>query len=264
MRYKHMTAVGAIVAAAGLSAPFWWPANAQGTNMSGFHRYPPEDFFSGAQLELAKAIRDGNLARVRELAPKTDLAELGNKKTSVLAFAVQEAVPVKGDAANVRNQIISELVKDGAKPDQSFGANDANVAYIAAKSDTTTLLAALLAGGMTPDLRYDGDTPLIFAAADNRQLPQLKLLIEHRANVNLRDSLGETALFEATRLRQWDAVDYLLAHGADPTVANKNGLKFAKTLFNELTITPKDSPQLPRVEAIRKRVVAAGVQWPPA
>ena len=231
--------------------------------MSGFKRYPPEDFFTGQQLALAQAIRDGNLAAVKELAPKTDLAALGNKKTSLLSFAVQEVVPVKNDAANVRHQIISELVRDGAKPEQSYGLNDGNIAYLAARADNPNLLKALLAGGMSPDLRYDGDTPLLYAASEDSQLPQLRTLIEHHANVNIRDSIGSTAIFDATRLRQWDTVDYLLAHGADPTVSDNGGLKYAKVLSNELHQTPADSPQLARIEAIRKRIVAAGVQWPP-
>lgn len=231
--------------------------------MSGFKRYPPEDFFTGQQLALAQAIRDGNLAAVKELAPKTDLAALGNKKTSLLSFAVQEVIPVKSDAANVRYQIISELVRDGAKPEQPFGSTDEDIAYVAARADTPNFLKALLAGGMSPDLRYDGDTPLLFAASEDSLLPQLRTLIEHHANVNIRDSMGNTAIFDATRIHQWDVVDYLLGHGADPTVSDNGGLKYATVLKNQLNRMPADSPQLPRMEAIRKRIVAAGVQWPP-
>jgi ankyrin repeat protein len=175
---------------------------------------------------------------------------------------MQEAVPVEQDAANTRFQIISQLVRDGARPDQVFGQNG-NIAFMAARADTPNFLKALLAGGMSPDMRYDGDTPLIFATTQNNLLPQLQVLVEHKANVNQRDSLDETALFGATRLRQWDAVDYLLAHGADPMVVS-NGLKYATTLQNELKITPKDSPQLERINAIGKRISAAGGQWPPA
>jgi hypothetical protein len=264
MRYKQFAVAGAVVAALGLTSPFWWPAEAQGINMSGFKRYPPENFFAGEPLLLAQAIRDGDLARVKELAPKTNLASPGTGKTTLLSFAVQEAVPVKDDPNNVRFQIISELVKDGAKPEQSFGQNDDNVAYLSARADAPNLLKALLAGGMSPDMRYDGDTPLIFATTQDNLLPQLRTLVEHMANVNIRVSLKETALFGATRLRQWDVVDYLLAHGADPTVANDNDLKYAKVLHNQLIRTPKDSPQLARIEAIGKRIAAAGSPWPPA
>lgn len=264
MRYNTVAVAGAFVAAIGAASSMWTPvAEAQGTHMAQFERFPPEAFFTGAQLALAQAIRDGDLARVKALAPKTDLAAPGAKRMTLLAFALQEAVPVKAEAGNVRFQILSELVKDGAKPEQVFG-NDGNVAYMAARADTPNFLRALLAGGMNPNLRYDGDTPLLFAVCQDNLLPMLRLLVEHKADVNIKDSLHETALFGATRLRQWDVVDYLLAHGANPAVANENGLKYAKTLYNELATTPRNSPQLERIEAIRKRVVAAGVQWPPA
>ncbi|RVD51539.1 ankyrin repeat domain-containing protein, partial [Mesorhizobium sp. M2D.F.Ca.ET.140.01.1.1] len=89
---------------------------------------------------------------------------------------------------------------------------------IAARADSPALLKALLAGGMSPDLRYDGDTPLLFAVAEDNLLPQLRVLVENNANVNIKDSLGNTAIFGATQIRQWDSVDYLLSHKADPTV----------------------------------------------
>lgn len=251
------------MAAIGLSSPFWWSTHAQETKMSGFKRYPPEQFFNGQQLELAKAIRDGDLARVTTLARTVDLNTPGANNMTMLAFAIQEAIPVKTDAGNARFAIISRLVKDGAKPEQTFLEND-NIAYDAARADTPNFLKALLAGGMSPDLRYDGDTPLLFATATDRQLPEMKVLVEHNADINIRDSLKQTALFEATSLRQWDAVDYLLAHGADPTIESTNGLTYAKALEIELNRTPKDSPQLQRIAAIGKRIAAAGGKWPPA
>jgi uncharacterized protein len=263
MRYRKGVAAGAVVAAIGLATSFWWPAQAQENTMSGFKRYPPEQFFSGQQLELAKAIRDGSLDRVKELASGIDLNAPGNNNMTLLAFAIQEAVPVKTDGDNVRFGIISQLVRDGAKPQQTFLENS-NVAAAAARADTPNFLKALLAGGMSPDLRYDGDAPLLFATAKDRQLPEMKLLVEHKANVNQRDSIGDTALINATQLRQWDTVDYLLAHGADPTVANANGVTYSKVLAIELKSTPKDSPQLARIDAIGKRIAAAGGKWPPA
>lgn len=262
MRYRKTLAI-AVVIATGLLSSFWLPIHAQETRMSGFKRYPPEQFFNGQQLELAKAIRDGDLSRVKTLARAVDLNAPGNSNMTLLAFAVQEAVPVKTDAGNVRFAVISQLIADGAKPEQTF-LDNSNVAYASAHADTPNFLKALLAGGMSPDLRYDGDAPLLFATAKDRQLPEMKVLVEHRANVNIRDSIGDTALINATQLRQWDTVDYLLAHGADPLASNANGVTYAKVLAIELQATPKDSPQRARIEAIATRIVAAGGKWPPA
>jgi len=264
MKYDKLAIAGAIAVAVSISTPIWWPSQVQGTNMSSFKRYPPEDFFSGAQLELARAIRDDDLGRTKQLASTVDLSTMGEKHMTILAFAVQETVPVKNDAGNVHYQIVSELVRQGAKPQQSFGLSNDNVAYIAARADSPNLLKALLVGDMSPDLRYDGDTPLLFAAADDNLLPQLRVLVENKANVNIKDSLGNTAIFDATQMRQWDAVDYLLANKADPTIVNENDVTYAKVLSLQLAKTPKGSPQLDRIEAIRERIVSAGAKWPAA
>jgi len=262
-RWKTMAVMLIVIAAATIGA-FRWVNQDEKPGQSDFRRYPPTRFFTGASLELAIAIRDGDLARTRELIPKVDLSLVGRKEMTLLAFAVRETVVVKTDAGNVRYQIVSELVRHGAKPEQPFGQTRGNVAYIAARADSPALLKALLAGGMSPDLRYDGDTPLLFAVAEDNLLPQLRVLVENNANVNLKDSLGNTAIFGATQIRQWESVDYLLSHKADPTVVNDGGVTYAKVLKIELDSTPKGSPQLERIEAIRKKLISAGGKWPTA
>ncbi|CAM2186223.1 conserved hypothetical protein [Burkholderia latens] len=264
MQFKKAITAGTVAALIGVTSPHWWPTQAQGTKMAGFKRYAPEDFFSGQQLTLAQAIHDGDLARVQQLAPKTDLNAPGAKNTTLLSYAVQEIVPVKNDAANPRYQIIATLLKNGADPKAPVGASGGTVVYAALHADTPNLLRVLLDGGLDPNWRPSGDTPMIFEVAENKLLPQLKLLVEHKANVNLRDSLGATAIFDATSLQQWDAVDYLLAHGADPKVANQLGVSYGWVLQNTMEKhTAPDSPARARVEAIRRRIVAAGAPWPP-
>jgi hypothetical protein len=256
--------VGSLAAVVTLSSPLWWPTQVQGTNMAGFKQYPPDDFFSGQQLILAQAIRDGDLARVKELAPKTDLNTPGAKNTTLLLFAGQEVVPVKTDAANPRYRIITELVKGGARSDEPVGVDGESVVYTALRADTPNLLRALLDGGLNPNLRRDG-APIIFDATENRLLPQLRVLVEHKADVNLRDSLGKTALFDAASIRQWDAVDYLLANGANPKAVDQLGVSFAWILQKQLTDhTAPGTPDMDRIEAIRRQIVSAGVQWPPS
>jgi hypothetical protein len=257
-------AAGALAAFIGVTTPLWWPTQAQGTNMPGFKRYAPEDFFSGQQLTLAQAIHDGDLTRVQQLAPKTDLNAPGAKNTTLLSYAVQEIVPVKNDAANPRYQIISVLLKNGADPKAPVGANGGSVAYVALRADTPNLLRVLLDGGLDPNWMYNGDTPMIFEVAENKLLPQLKLLVEHKANVNARDSLRKTALFQATTLQQWDTVDYLLAHKADPKAVDVLGVSYGWVLQNELqNHTTADSPARARIEEIRRKIVAEGAPWPP-
>ncbi|GAB7539710.1 ankyrin repeat domain-containing protein [Burkholderia sp. 22PA0099] len=264
MRYKNAIAAGTVAALIGAALPLGWPTQAQGITMTGFQRYAPETFFSGQQLTLAQAIHDGNLGSVQQLAPKTDLNAPGAKHVTLLSYAVQEIVPVKNDAASPRYQIISVLLKHGADPKASLGPDGGSVAEIALRADTPNLLRVLLNGGLDPNWLYNGDTPMLFEVAENKLLPQLTLLIEHKANVNARDSLGKTALFQATMIQQWDTVDYLLAHGADPKLASELGVSYGWVLQNELkNHAAPDSPAAARIEQIRRKIVAAGAPWPP-
>ncbi|HDR8925606.1 TPA: ankyrin repeat domain-containing protein, partial [Burkholderia vietnamiensis] len=194
----------------------------------------------------------------------TDLNARGAKNTTLLSYAVQEIAPVKNDASNPRYQIISVLVKSGADPKAPVGSSGGSVVDVALRADTPNLLRVLLNSGLDPNWLYNGDTPMIFAVAENRLLPQLKLLVEHKANVNARDSLGKTALFEATMIQQWDVVDYLLAHGADPKTASQLGVSYGWVLQNELkNHTTADLSARTRIEGIRRKIVAAGAPWPP-
>ncbi|MBN3725675.1 ankyrin repeat domain-containing protein [Burkholderia sp. Ac-20379] len=260
MRYVHVMLTGVVTALITAAIPLGWPAQAQAT---GFTRHAPNGFFTGPQLALAQAIRDGDLGRVRQLAPKTDLNTPGAKHTTLLAFAVQEIVPVKNEASSPRYRIVSALLAHGADPKARLD-NGQSIAEIALRADTPNLLRVLLDGGLDPNWRYNGDTPMIFEVAENRFLPQLALLLEHQADVNARDSLGKTALFQATLLQQWDTVDYLLAHGADPTLASELGVTYGWVLQNELQhhIAP-GSPASVRIEQIRRKIVADGAPWPP-
>jgi ankyrin repeat protein len=66
-----------------------------------------------------------------------------------------------------------------------------------------------------------GATSLMFAAMF-ASLDLVRLLLEHGANVNLKDEQGRNALFNAMlAVRDKDIISELLAHGADPNVAER-------------------------------------------
>ena len=66
-------------------------------------------------------------------------------------------------------------------------------------------------------------TPLGDAAEDARQADVIRLLAEHGAELNAQDKKGRTPLHRATYEGQVDAVEALLAAGADPSIPNKSG-----------------------------------------
>lgn len=70
-----------------------------------------------------------------------------------------------------------------------------------------------------------GMTPL-HAAALGQNLPAVKLLLEAGVPVDIQEKRGSTPLFRAVRDYQGDpaVIKLLLEHGADPWLANQNGV----------------------------------------
>ena len=65
------------------------------------------------------------------------------------------------------------------------------------------------------------------------------LLIAHRANVDLKDKAGRTALMHAADGKYVDAIPHLMAHGADVYVQDGEGntaLDIARKSENEVAV----------------------------
>lgn len=222
-------------------------------------KYPATDFFEGGHLLLAQAIAAGNLADVNKLARTVDLNQLGRKDMSILFFAFQEAM----DEKPVQLQILRDLVKLGADPTKpSPSANGATVVYTSMFAKSTKFVEALLDGGMNPDSTR-GSTPLIFDAATEGSFETLKLLLARGANINKRDSLGQTAIFVSTGSYQLDQTVYLLENGADPKVVDNMGISFAYSLSFLIQRQQHDPKTLRKLSEIRELAISKGMKWPP-
>lgn len=220
---------------------------------------PPEEFFHGSQLALAQAIYRGDMAGVKQLAAKTDLNKPGDQDMTILFFALQTAYGVKQQQLN----IISELVRQGADPLQKV-PDAGSVAGISARSDSPLYMNALLEGGMSPDAIVGGDTPVIFGSASEHSFNVLKLLVSKGADVNKRDTPGANVLIEALSGWDLDVVEWLLNHGADPTLVTVNGWQFGNMLENIINKSGSSDRQTQiRLEEIRKLAVSKGMKWPP-
>jgi len=64
----------------------------------------------------------------------------------------------------------------------------------------------------------------LHAAAWSGDLDRVKAIVESGADINWRDSVGETALFGACAWGQVAVVEYLLSHGAEFNVREQSGL----------------------------------------
>jgi ankyrin repeat protein len=223
-------------------------------------KFPATDFFSGSQLVLAQAIEHGDLAKVKELAPKTDLNTPGRKNMTLLFFAFQEALERKPKPL----QIMGELVKAGANPQQRV-PNFGSVLGVALNATQPDFLRTLLDAGVDPNTMIEGRRPIIFFVTTEENFESLKLLIARGADVNKRDSLRNTALYEALMNWALDQIDYLLDHGANPNTWNVNGVSFAFRIFDHINsnASAPNSVTYKKLIEIRERIIKMGVKWPP-
>lgn len=87
------------------------------------------------------------------------------------------------------------------------------------------------------DINANGDrgTPLM-AAVFKKDLPIVKLLLENKANPNIKDVNGSTAMHYATMFKSYDIIKLLVNADSDFTIKDNNGksaLDFAKAYRDE-------------------------------
>lgn len=230
---------------------------------------PPESYFTGPQLELARLVDTTDAEAIYRFAMGMSLEALnalGRENMTVLAYAA-----TKPPAEHKWYPGMTALIKAGADPQQKVGPTNGSLLNVAigeiSASNNLSLLRAVLAGEINADtaMHTDSETPLLIAVSYQDGLPAIKLLVEHGANVNIRDSLGETPISEAIATLGLAEVEYLLDQGADPVQAvNYYGVSFAHLLDHKIkNLQTLKDPRLPRAYAIRDRIIKMGVAWPP-
>lgn len=116
----------------------------------------------------------------------------------------------------------------------------------AAQSGDTELIQRLLDAGADPLIATDnGTTPLMVAAgigwvegvtyewSREQNLKTVNLLLEHGADVNVRDKDGRTALMGAAHKGRNEVVQFLVDHGADMAVRDVGSRDSIHNLFGK-------------------------------
>ncbi|MBV9463807.1 MAG: ankyrin repeat domain-containing protein [Verrucomicrobiae bacterium] len=115
---------------------------------------------------------------------------------------------------------VEAALKSGAPLDTPDAEGNTPL-MIACRDNCTPVGKVLLDHGANPNTRnLEGKTPLILAS---NQSDLLEFLLAKGANMKIKDHTGENALMAAARDGNTDSVKVLLAHGADPTVVNRDG-----------------------------------------
>lgn len=124
--------------------------------------------------------------------------------------------------------LVRLLLKAGASPNAKTTYDEYRPLHSVAISDHRRgdIAKELLAQGASVDARSDEDTmeitPLMRASMDGN-LPVVRVLIEHGANVNARSLDGKTPLYYAVIHGHAKIVQFLLNHGANVNIPNTNG-----------------------------------------
>lgn len=171
--------------------------------------------------ELAEAVADGDILRIRDLAAGVDLSTRGDKHVTLLQWAL----------LNRSFAGMKALLDAGAEPTQS-GMDSDTVVHMAAMANDATYLTELLARGVNPNVRNpeSGAGPLRAALMGERD-EQFRALLAAGADPDLADRLGNTPLHVAGQINEPERALDLLNAGADPMARNAQGVTFQRYLF---------------------------------
>ncbi len=159
---------------------------------------------------IADAVMKGDKAALRTLL---------QQKLDVNATQADGATAIQWAAYRNDIEIAAMLIAAGA--DVTLANRDgATPLGLAAENGNAAMIEKLIAGGADPNERHpNGETPLMMAAR-NGAVDALKTLLDHHANVNLKENLrGTTALMWAVDQSHPEAVQLLIEHGADVNAA---------------------------------------------
>ncbi len=166
-------------------------------------------------------------------------AALGDKAAAVSALNAGAAIDARD--ARLQTPLLIAIQNDNRDVAAHLIARGADITAVAANADTpwlragalgrASMLAAMLETGKvdyTKRNRYGGNA--LIPACERGHVETVQLLLERsEIDVNHINNLGWTALIEAVILsdggpRHIEIVRLLLAHGADPNIADRDGI----------------------------------------
>lgn len=209
-------------------------------NAKGIQRVATKDiqqvFTQPEVAELADAVRRGDDARIRELAPRSNLGARGDQNVTLLEWAIWHQQP---DAFRT-------LLELGADPAQ-VGMDNETVAHMAAAIEDPQYLAILVERGCPVDLPATdtGRSPL-FKAVQNDRRPQVDLLLGAGADTQRTDRTGNSLLHVAGN--HADTILRLLEAGVDPRQRNAQDATFQSYFY----MTPERILSQPGKDGRRK------------
>ncbi|WP_313297523.1 ankyrin repeat domain-containing protein [Diaphorobacter sp.] len=238
-----------------------WNAHGKGPFAKTTH---PEQYFDGRMLEIAQAIQSNDMLRLRQLAAGQNLDQPGRQDMTLLWFAIQP------DQLNMEavKTLVSLGADPAAQPIRDFGS-PFDVVFTSRKNPEDTLglrlLQAMLDGGLSPNHTAGGSMTLLQKAARSGNefaLDMVKLLLQRGANINARDRIGGSALYDAMTAANPHIAPYLVQHGAKVDTYTVNGVTVGWSVKMRLERF-QPGPLRTQFEQLRDLLVSRGMKWPP-
>ncbi len=182
---------------------------------------PYEIFSDPAAAAIAEALVEGDIGKVRALAATADLAAIGDKRVTLLQWALFTR---SLDGVQV-------LLDAGADPTQP-GMDGDTAVHFACMLEEPQFLEAVLAHGADPNAANaeTGAAPLRAALMTERE-EQFRMLLAAGANPDHADDMGNTPLHIAGLINEPQRALDLLKAGADPMRRNAQDVTFQRYLF---------------------------------
>ncbi len=201
----------------------------------------PQDFFVGNQLKIAQIIYDGNesvLKKKLSSINKDELNRPAKEEMTLLFWAISNSFDDK--ATPERLQIITDLIKAGADPLQPQPNMPGSPAESVMQADKGVWIKAMLDGGLSPNARDKiNNQPIMFKSRYAKNTETLKTMLDYGADINIKNSLGQTLVMSAFISSSFAHVELLLERGANPNPVNVNNLSLLTVVKRQI----KDSKE---------------------
>ena len=165
---------------------------------------------SEAEIELVAAVRDGDLAKVRELL------ELGTNPNR----AISHASALAHAAGEGHADVVALLLDGGADIE---GGNGLSPLASSARKGRDEIVRLLIERGADIEGDTDGPGTALFQASDQGHLTTVRLLLELGAAVDAKTERRATPLMIATAAGHFDVVDQLIGAGATLDCTDRSG-----------------------------------------
>jgi uncharacterized protein len=142
-----------------------------------------------------------------------------------LLLAGQPALDIFEASVLGRTDRVTELLRQDPKLVSAWSSDGFTPLHLAAFFGQEAVANLLLqhGGDVQPASRNPMQVTTLHAAAAGRNLPLVRILLEHGAKPNARQQKGYTPLHSAANNGDKAMVELLLASGADRTLANDDG-----------------------------------------